>query len=153
MVSIGELERGDDWKSRIFYKILSFVSGQDLAETERQRLRKHRKKTLDQYREVGLGTPELNAAEPMDAVIDMGLKEARLLDDFEPDLLIVTPMQYKELFDIPASVALTQQSFLGIMDQPKTLQPPMVHKTDAGEIEVTYSKSADGMLLVESDSL
>jgi len=150
-MGLGELERGNDWKSRLYYKALSFVSGQELAETERQKLRKHRKKTLESYREVGLATPELSASQPMDEVIDMGLKEARLMDNFEPDLLIVTPMQYKELFDIPAGIGIGKhyEPMRGEVDY----EPPKIHRTDGGEIQVTYSDAAKGMLLVESASL
>jgi hypothetical protein len=149
---VAELERKNGLKSKIFYKLLSFVSGQELAETERQKLREHRRDTLEKHREVGLGSPELVAEHAMDEVIDMGLKEAQLMNNFEPDLLIVTPQQYKVLFDIPASVGIGK---LEDPARPRKIdtEPPLIHGTDAGRIEVTYSESAEGMLLVESDEL
>lgn len=150
-MGIGELERGDDWKSRLYYKVLSFASGQELAETERQKLRKHRKQTLEKYEEIGLKGDELLHQRAMDEVIDMGLKEAKLMDSFEPDLLIVTKQQYKMLFDIPAGVGI--EPTYAPMHGTTSFTPPLVHETDAGEIQVTYSDAAKGMLLVESDSL
>jgi len=150
-MSLGELERGNDWKSRLYYKALSLLSGQELAETERQKLRKHRKETLEKYEEIGLKGDTLLHQDALDVVIDMGLKEAQLMDSFEPDLLIMTKQQYKMLFDIPAGVGIEPQ-FTPLQGQ-QSFTPPMTHSTDAGEIEVTYSDSAKGMLLVESDSL
>lgn len=150
-MSLGELERGNDWKSRIFYEVLSFVSGQELAETERQKLRKHRKQTLEKYEEIGLKGDTLLNQQAMDEVIDMGLKEAQLMDSFEPDLLIVTKQQYKMLFDVPAATGI--EPTYAPMQGTTSFTPPLTHETDAGSIEVTYSDAARGMLLVESDSL
>lgn len=160
MVSLGELERGNDWKSRVFYRVLSFVSGQDLAETERQRLRKARKRQLEEWEEVGIGPP-LDVDSTMEVVIDMCLKEALLMDDFEPDLLIVSPRQYKALFDIPAGVPVDPDDWhhyiAGSAENrqrdKERVQPPNEYTTDAGTIDVTYSDSTERMLLVESDSL
>lgn len=151
MSGLGEFDKGDGIGSKLLYKTLSFVSGQELEKTKRQELREHRKKTLEAYRGNGLGTPEIMSEDAMDVIIDLGLKEAELMDSFDPDLLIVTEDQYKVLFDIPASVGIEPAHIpmQGTVDY----TPPKIHDTDAGRIEVTYSNSAKGMLLVESDSL
>jgi hypothetical protein len=145
-MSLGELERGDDWKSRAYYKVLSWVSGQELAETERQKLRKHRKKLLEKNQDVNFISQS-----HMDVLIDMGLKEAQLMDDFEPDLLIVTERQYKQLFDIPAGIGIGKhyEPMMGEIDY----EPPKTFQADYGPIEVTYSNASRGMLLVESNEL
>lgn len=150
-MSLGELELRDGLKPRFYYTALSLLSGQELAETESQKLRKHRKETLEKYEEIGLKGDTLLHQDALDVVIDMGLKEAKLMNNFNPDLLIMTEQQYKMLFDIPAGVGIEQ---IHIPMQGTTdYTPPMTHSTDAGSIEVTYSDSAKGMLLVESGSL
>jgi hypothetical protein len=155
MSGLGEFDEGDGIGSKLLYKTLSFVSGQELKKTKRQDLREHRKQTLKAYRANGLGTPEIMSKDAMDVIIDLGLKEAELMDSFDPDLLIVTEDQYKVLFDVPAEVALDPDKWHHSMTKQDAYRvtPPKTHSTDAGSIDVTYSKSARGMLLVESDSL
>lgn len=121
-------------------------------------IRKKRKKQLEKWREVGIGPPVYQERQ-MEVLVDMALQEASLRTDFNPDLLVVTEPQYKSMFDIPAAVPINPDEWHHYFETAGTesdryrVLPPSTYSVDAGEIDVVYSSSAEGMLLVESESL
>jgi len=121
--------------------------------SERGQLRKKRKKKIEKHRKR-VSSGRILVKPLMEELIELSMKEARYTDGFDPDLLIVTRDQYLVLFDIPASVGIGQARVPrtpmgGYVD----FEPPIPYTSQNGKIEVTYSNSADGMLLVESEAL
>lgn len=153
MSSIDSFNLPDSMGEVLLHKILSVLSGQDLTESQIERLREHRMETIEAYNEVGLANPELHGKDAMREVIDIGLKEAELRDNFKPDMLIVTKSQYLELFDIPAGVGLRPEDISSTQSAVQNHEPPKLLEVDGRQIQVTYSDSARGMLLVESGSV
>lgn len=119
-------------------------------------LRRKRRNILEKWCDVGIGPPVCSGRQ-IEVLVDMALQEARLRPDFNPDLLIVTEAQYKSMFDIPAAVSVNPDDwhhhYLEAGRIKNRTLPPSRYRVDAGEIDVVYSSSADGMLLVESERL
>lgn len=131
-------------------------------EFERERdlkdIRRKRELFLEKQAEVGF-TPPIYQERLIEVLVDMGLQEADLRPDFDPDLLIVTEPQYKSMFDIPAAVPINPDEWHHYYDTAGTeadrqrILPPCTYRVDGREIDVVYSSAAEGMLLVESESL
>ena len=99
------------------------------------------------------------AQHQIDVLVGAGLEEARLRRGFNPDLLIVTPEQYKTMLDIPAGIPIDPDEWNHFFTQGTTeadrqrILPPSKYEVESGSIDVVYSEKVDGMLLVESGSL
>lgn len=121
-------------------------------------IRQKRQNQLEKWEEYG-DTPPIYDERKIEVLVDMGLQEAQLQFDFDPDLLIVTEPQYKCMFDIPAGVPINPENWhhyfetAGTESDRQRVLPPSRYSVDAGSIDVVYSSSAEGMLLVESESL
>lgn len=146
------VKQSDSIWSNAYYKIASFLTGKDESEVERSDIRQKRANELQDFRELGLANPETNAKEAIEGIIELGIKEVQLMDGFEPDLLILTEYQYRELFDIHAAESVDKAGF-NVMGSRANKKPPISYTENDYTLDVVYSESADGMILVESDSL
>jgi hypothetical protein len=126
--------------------------------TKLREIRRKRENQLEKWAEYG-SRPPLYDEYKIEVLVDMGLQEAELLPEFNPDLLVVTEPQYKCMFDIPAGVPIDPDDWhhyfetAGTESDRERILPPSQYRVDAGTIDVVYSSSAERMLLVESDSL
>lgn len=145
----------DSILGRTLYKILTELSGQDLQQTKREQIRQKRKEFIEQ-KEL-LGGPPFHSEQTMEVLVELGLKEAECIDNFNPDLLIVSRPQYKELANIGAGVPLdvdkAEEFVPGPTDGLQAVQPPMFRRFGTFNIATTFSDSTDRMLLVESEQL
>jgi len=140
------------------YKLLSAAGGKDLKQTKLEQLRKRRKEFLEEN-EI-MGGPPFRTERAIEALIDMGLDEAEYMPDFEPDLLIVSRQQYRQLVNISAAAPLNPDKADKMIPGAdvqglRTVQPPHIYKQGVPPhgIEVTFSDATDRMLLVDSSEL
>jgi len=130
-------------------------------ETRGAKLREIRRKRENQLQKWAVygDSPPIYDKNKIEVLVDMGLQEAELLPDFEPDLLIVTEEQYKSMFDIPAGVPIDPDEWhhyftdAGTASDRRQILPPSQYSVNAGEIDVVYSSNAERMILVESECL
>ena len=126
--------------------------------TKLRDIRQKRQNQLEKWEEYG-DTPPIYSERKIEVLVDMALQEAQLQFNFDPDLLIVTEPQYKSMFDIPAGVPINPEEWhhyfetAGTESDAERILPPAQYSVDAGEVDVVYSSSVRGMLLVESENL
>lgn len=140
------------------YKLLSAVGGKDLKQTQLEQLRERRKEFLES--DDIMGGPPFKTERIMETLIDMCLEEVEYMPNFEPDLLIISREQYRELVGISAAVPLNPDKADEIIPGAdvqglRAVQPPHVYKHGSSPhgIEVTFSDETDRMLLVDSGEL
>ena len=140
------------------YKLLSVVGGKDLKQAKLEELRERRQEFLEANEIMG-GTPFITER-VMETLIDMALEETEYMPKFEPDLLIISRQQYRELVGISAAVPLNPDKANEIIPGSdvqglRAVQPPYTYKhgNSPHGIEVTFSEATDRMLLVDSSKL
>lgn len=142
---------------KVLYTLLSKVGGEDLQDQKRRELRQKRKELIENYELTG--GPPFDTPQVMEPLVELGLQEAELIDGFEPDLLVVSERQFKNLCDIPAAVGLDPDSWPGVMKknampaEKQRILPPIEKRFGEYHIDVVHSRSTDRMLLVDSGEL
>lgn len=152
-----DLDRLDDpgLMDKVLYELLSAVGGEDLQQSKRKEIRKKRKEFIEE-REI-MGGPPFTDVQSIEVLVELGLKEAKLIDGFDPDLLIVSEAQYKSLFDVPAAVHINPDKWPDIVDptgaEKQKVVPPKEKRFGEYHIDVVYSKATNRMLLADSSGL
>lgn len=137
----------------LLHDLLAKVTGKN--DHEIRRLRRARRSVLEKANRITVLENSYLSKNHATVVTDMALKEAALRDDFDPDLVIMSEMQYKIVFDIPAGVGMRRDSLPDAAPEGdiERVTPPKTWYLDNRDIEVVPSDEARGILLVESDSL
>lgn len=142
---------------QILYKLLSTAGGNDLRESKREEIRQKRKEFIEE-REL-MGGPPFDDVQSMEVLVELGMQESQLIEDFDPDLLIVSEPQYKMLFDIPAGIHLNPDKWPKMVrdntfeEDREKMRPPQVKRFGDYHLDVVYSKATDRMLLADSGGL
>lgn len=146
-------EPDDSLFDKLTYNLLSAVSGKDLQQAKREQIREKRKEFIEEN-EI-LGGPPFHEQQIIEVLVELGMKEAELVEGFDPDLLIVSRHQYRELANISAASPLDPQKAKEMIPGAdvqglESVQPPLMKRFGDYHLDVTYSDSTDRMLLVES---
>lgn len=137
----------------LLHNLLAKVTGKN--EHEIRRLRRARRSVLEKADRITVTENSCLSKNHATVVTDMALKEAALYDDFDPDLVIMSEMQYKIVFDVPAGIGIYGDSWPDVATKADMWKvvPPQTWHLDNRDIEVVPSDEGRGILLVESDSL